>query len=970
MSRKMRRQLSKKPTDKSYPWAGANRDRRECWLFWGINFRIRSRAIQSKRVSKRSLGRTKILWWLTRSCLAFLLAGFPSSPHARVVGIVFDDSGSMRANIHLPTFGVQLLVSTLDGRDGRDRLLTTRLSEFVRAFGRERVVTGEYRPILPIGSGAVTPDNVEELIRTANRDLITHESIYTEALLRSRIESIAKSWPTNFMHTPYEPIEILLHALTNEIREDEEAFLIIFSDGAFYDGIDGMVPTPQQLRVSYSAYKERFKGSLRVFFLLTLNGGDDTRRLVDQQGVRDALIETFPGSKGYEVADFDSLLQAMFEIIGEVSSTDAATSGDIVEFRGREVSLSLPFTVRRIISLSVGEESGQIPQLTETDFSVGLRLDLAPRMLKGDNQNPSRKIPGWPTTKLRGNVAQLYLSPPLQPGAYRLTYDSEVVDRVHLLFSSDVFLEWSLIDQEGNKLVPASDGAYVVQRGIPYTMMLRVLEETEHQVSEVSLLSLPTDAIYTANLIGPGFTKNFELVAEKDSNRAAGPIVFEREGDYGLTAALRLPGFITSRSEDVKVRVEDTYAAFGLALERLAPCAQPCGESDIPFTYTPVVEMSTLADFAVTVDAHRQGRFSATLTDRTPEGLVLLDSAGQPLPEKPTLAFTPGEPVKLSLARIPGWQPFSDAEFGTKQQEIGLVLETMPPLHGRKIHTFALIATLPEAKLKYVGHSQSPGTDQPLTLDLDDFARPSLAMDLLLIGALYAPTMEDFSVAGGPFPLGYDTVVNGYDITIFPKISSALHFFGYECLLISGDHDFNVTYRGVNGLQRASTSVPLRITASWPARVWVCGRFLLWLLVQIWLAGTVLGLVTARRFPRRSRLDIKRETDELTHPFKLRGSIWPIFFRCLFWPVYWTRRHETRRVEGLTLVPGSGGPALVSLDAWPSFKSMLNGGILLEDIAEQRGNPSVLQLLWDDVLDEMVAAGRTITLVRNARRPR
>ena len=41
---------------------------------------------------------------------------------ARVIGILFDDSGSMAPRIQLPTFGAQLLISTLDGRAGKDRL--------------------------------------------------------------------------------------------------------------------------------------------------------------------------------------------------------------------------------------------------------------------------------------------------------------------------------------------------------------------------------------------------------------------------------------------------------------------------------------------------------------------------------------------------------------------------------------------------------------------------------------------------------------------------------------------------------------------------------------------------------------------------------------------------------------------------------------------------------------------------------
>ena len=46
---------------------------------------------------------------------------------AKVVGVVFDDSGSMSGQIQLPAFGVQLLLSSLDGRDGKDRVFTVQM---------------------------------------------------------------------------------------------------------------------------------------------------------------------------------------------------------------------------------------------------------------------------------------------------------------------------------------------------------------------------------------------------------------------------------------------------------------------------------------------------------------------------------------------------------------------------------------------------------------------------------------------------------------------------------------------------------------------------------------------------------------------------------------------------------------------------------------------------------------------------
>src|ERR1043166_4584912 len=80
-----------------------------------------------------------ILHW---ACAGLLLAAClaPLEAAGRTIGLIFDDSGSMKDNIQLPTFGVQLLVATLDGREGHDRLFSIRLSQFNDAFARTRSI--------------------------------------------------------------------------------------------------------------------------------------------------------------------------------------------------------------------------------------------------------------------------------------------------------------------------------------------------------------------------------------------------------------------------------------------------------------------------------------------------------------------------------------------------------------------------------------------------------------------------------------------------------------------------------------------------------------------------------------------------------------------------------------------------------------------------------------------------------------
>src|ERR1043166_7527454 len=107
-----------------------------------------------------------ILHW---ACAGLLLAAClaPLEAAGRTIGLVFDDSGSMKHNIQLPTFGVQLLVSTLDGREGRDRLFSIRLSQFETAFSGRRTMRLENQNVLVpdfgMPPGEVRPSNVSRI---------------------------------------------------------------------------------------------------------------------------------------------------------------------------------------------------------------------------------------------------------------------------------------------------------------------------------------------------------------------------------------------------------------------------------------------------------------------------------------------------------------------------------------------------------------------------------------------------------------------------------------------------------------------------------------------------------------------------------------------------------------------------------------------------------------------------------------
>ena len=117
--------------------------------------------------------------WLVRlaALLALWLATatvFAIPAEARVVGIVFDDFGSMVSRIQVPTFGAQLLVSTLDGHADQDRLFTLRLSQVLAALGSHGQLTN-----LP--PGGVTADSVRGWLAQARAPALTEVPLASQA---------------------------------------------------------------------------------------------------------------------------------------------------------------------------------------------------------------------------------------------------------------------------------------------------------------------------------------------------------------------------------------------------------------------------------------------------------------------------------------------------------------------------------------------------------------------------------------------------------------------------------------------------------------------------------------------------------------------------------------------------------------------------------------------------------------------
>src|SRR5205823_1708730 len=157
--------------------------------------------------------------WLCRLLCAVLLlaaaAGSAAAAGKRVVGIVYDDSGSMAGRSNLPAFAAQLLASSLDVAGSRDRLFSIRLSTFEKARRRADVASALGQGISPASVAALEAIRVPDLPRVEAIGPATTQTV---------IDVIRREWAKPSSDTPYGPVEIMLNALVEATEPGDEAY--------------------------------------------------------------------------------------------------------------------------------------------------------------------------------------------------------------------------------------------------------------------------------------------------------------------------------------------------------------------------------------------------------------------------------------------------------------------------------------------------------------------------------------------------------------------------------------------------------------------------------------------------------------------------------------------------------------------------------------------------------------------------
>lgn len=512
--------------------------------------------------------------------------------HARVVGLVLDDSGSMAPIFERAQFATQLLVSVLDAED---RLYLVRLN----------------------GDGGQVSGPLDLGDRPA---LLAHIRNHWQALRNNP--------------TPYAPLEATLAVLVNATRPGEEARLLVITDGEFTDP-----PPVADLRQRLAAHQNAFRGKNLAVHFVALHHQRDVRAVIAAQGVRDALLTTFNGSPDSGRIDIERA-QAVFpelrRAITELYGADAEQRGTVVRLDAQHLHLHPPFSIRRLV-VAVADERGHEPARFQAT-SFALRPDPPPQF--------------QPATALhRANVYHLQPAQPLLPGAdYQLTFDRPLPPDTQVLFDSGLELELRFFVQ-GQPVTPDAQGRLTLAQDTPLEVRATLIDRLNPQASPVLLSTLPQTPVFTLSA-GP---RSQPMTLDPARNDAYADVRYPTPGAHTLTVQARYPGFVTRRAQDVLIDVRPFHpVALALTGERRDGCAD-CAADETRAIYTRQPDYRDLFALTLQAkDAPATAAYRLELAEPLPEGVRLLLPDGQTALSGATrstdaLTLTPGQPVQARL---------------------------------------------------------------------------------------------------------------------------------------------------------------------------------------------------------------------------------------------------------------------------------------------------------------------------------
>lgn len=880
---------------------------------------------------------------LTVLGLLLALASAPPAAAAKIVGILYDDSGSMTGRTHLPAFGAQVLASTLDGRPGHDQLLSARLSDFNAELRRSGGMLARVRERYGEASSATI-----EAIENLGLDFVHRESFENPGIHQTFLDTIASGWVRAQGKTPYEPLELVLRQLVERTGTDDQAFLIVLTDGAFFDG-ERPGPGRAALERAYRSYKQRLKGSLRVEFIL-IGPDADTRRQVDKQGVRDGLLSVFNGGASdgnHQVDTVDDLRRALFDITARITSTDRSGSGDLVRTDGDRIAVSSPFSITRIVSVAAGAADRPVPELAETSFAAAPAMTLSSAMRGPDTAD------GWRNERLRATTTHFRFQPALPSGPFALRYDRPVEDKVMLLFETGARLELAVRDGQGGVVPPGPDGVIELMQGRPYVLNASLSEPVGRpdRREAFDFAKLPRSARLTAWTDPGGRRSDLPLTLDVPNNRAQGVLSTDATGTYEAGGTFSVPGFVILEGARLKLRVVSPTVAYGIGVQSAVPCPG-CEPDEVMAPLHPGVTKDTIGRLTVSQTQGRAAQVTVALRD-APAWLGLVDAAGVPVPPDRPLPLSAGQPITLELRR----DLTGATGLGRRENRIMIEVRSLPPYVGEATKPMAVILEPPDVALNYAGHSRGPASGPPLTLTGTDLEAGDKSLFFEIANSPVPPQAGQIRVEapGGLLKVGVELTGSRLALRVGSDQCACALWFRH---LVGALPDrVTVSYRLIDDLEPASTTVPIRLEpGAWEA-LESCLPLILAALGVVYAAMAARTFFSTHRFPRGSVAQILDRNATLPRYEDLRHrSVRSLGFLLL------RRSHARRVVEGLLLEARPDGAAILLMESDQAFVIERLG----QSIGQMRHDqPTLADVLvfWGERLSRPKGA-KSLTLMR------
>ncbi|MEM6487272.1 MAG: hypothetical protein AAF677_03225 [Pseudomonadota bacterium] len=703
---------------------------------------------------------------MIRTCLVVLLmlcAALPRSALAqseqpgKVVGILFDTSGSMENRDQLPNFGMQMLAASLRGIRGGDRIIYMNFNQYLsRAPVREgrqirvgpvtanefTIVDATGTPILP------SPDTVEQILSIIGRDSVRLIEL-TEATHQDAVDQIQAASSNPQTGTPYGPLEIMLDAMAKEIGEGETGHLIVISDGGYVERL----PSKAQLEAHYRTHREAMKGPLSVEYLFVANRDSAIRaaeeRTLAEQGVRDALLSVFntddtgqPRFDGaHTVSNAEELWEELQTIIARVSGTDRDKQKAYVTYEGSTIRIDAPLSIQRITIASTGLAAAPLAQRSASSFDVDDRdvrrleaeMSLAPNELDTD-------LGVVPPPPRRGLVEHLIFPEGLPPGEHSIEFDAPVADNVFLMFATKATASLEVRDANGVLLQPGPNGRIRLQTGRAYEFSTQVLDQqpTGGQ-GAVPFDQLDENLSLLLQLDVPGARRPFTMDKDVASNSGRFTFTPDETGEGTARSRATVPGFLSPFSKLMQLEIVEPSAALTVTPVAGTEDCDACAPGEIGSQVVPNGPDVVVGSFEVTADAAIPGAIDLSASD-LPDMLTIVDEAGQPVPLDRKIEMAPGQTRRFQIRRS---GRLDVAQLGGGPVEFSVGAAPRGAWTGDSISVdAALRLIIGELEMVLRSVTQQGPTGDGLLVPGDELGRQSFKWDFDLVNLLVLPENE------------------------------------------------------------------------------------------------------------------------------------------------------------------------------------------------------------------------------------